>query len=226
MVHGSGLGGWCWDPVKALLETSGAKVYAPTLPDKSETLSDNIKFIAEFILSNNIQNCVLVGHSFGGMIITGVYDRLKTKVSKLIYLDAAVPSHGDDFASHIPGLSDEAAQKRRDAFQNLSSDGVWVQPFAPERAGITDQNEIARVAQLSRPFPLKTWLEPIELSSAPEHAVEKTYILVTSPATDLMGYPRHGAIAKQSRDWTYHEIDCGHAAMLIKPERVAELLLA
>ena len=47
-----------------------------------------------------------------------------------------------------------------------------------------------------------------------------------SPPTDMMAYPRHGAIAKQSRDWTYHEIDCGHAAMLIKPERVAELLLA
>ena len=226
LVHGSGLGGWCWDPVKALLETSGAKVYAPTLPDKSETLSDNIKFITEFILSNNIQNCVLVGHSFGGMIITGVHDRLKNRVRKLIYLDAAVPNHGDDFASHIPGLSDEAAQKRRDAFRNLSTDGVWVQPFAPELAGISDQKEIARVAQLSRPFPLKTWLEPIELSSAAEHAVEKTYILATSPPTDLMGYPKHGAFAKQNRDWTYHEIDCGHAAMLIKPERVAELLLA
>ena len=56
--------------------------------------------------------------------------------------------------------------------------------------------------------------------------MEKTYILATSPPTDLMGYPKHGAFAKQNRDWTYHEIDCGHAAMLIKPERVAELLLA
>jgi len=238
LIHGSGLGGWCWDAVKTRLEKTGARVYAPTLPDESQTLADNVKFIADFIESRNISNCILVGHSFGGMIITGVYDRLKNRIAKLIYLDAAVPRHGDDFASHIPDISNENAQKRRRAFKNLSTDGVWIQPFPPERAGISDQNQIDHVASLSRPFPLKTWLEPIELAETVGIDVAKTYILATSPPTDLMGYPQHGEIAKQSPDWTYREIPCGHAAMIIKPDhpcghaamiikpdQVAELLL-
>ena len=70
LVHGTGLGGWCWDKVRRLMEARGASVYAPTIPEASLSLENSIKYVVGIIESKNLQNCILVGHSYGGMIIT------------------------------------------------------------------------------------------------------------------------------------------------------------
>lgn len=225
LVHGSGLGGWCWNRVKHFMELHGAKVYTPSIPETCQSLESYITYIFDLIESENLQNCILVGHSYGGMVVTGVADRLKHRIQRVIFLDAAVPKDGDDFASHIPGISGDHAERRRQAFRSFSKDGVWMEPISPELAGISDQEEIDRVNKHSCPYPLKTWIEPIKLKHGGLRDIEKTYILAIDPPSDIMGYPAHGAIAKNSDDWTYREIHCGHAAMIIEPDVVASLLL-
>lgn len=225
LVHGAGLGGWCWDKVRRLMEARGASVYAPTIPEASLSLENSIEYVVGIIESKNLQNCILVGHSYGGMIITGVADRLESKINRVIFLDAAVPKDGDDFASHIPGISKEHAEKRRQAFRSFSSDGIWIAPIAPELAGISDVEDIDYVNKHSRPHPLASWLEPIKLRNDGIRKLPKTYIMATDPPTDIMGYPVHGEIAKSSVEWIYQEISCGHAAMIIRPEEITNLLL-
>jgi len=233
LVHGANLGGWCWQRVKDLMELQGATVYTPTLSGLGEdknsdalpSLKTYISDITELIEAKDLQNCILVGHSYGGMVITGVADRLADRMQRMIYVDAAVPSDGDDFASHVPDISEENANKRREAFRSLSADGVWIQPMDPQLAGVTNIDDINWVKQESRPHPLSTWLEPLIFENNGLSHIPKTYILSTNPPTDIMGYPIHGAIAKDSRDWKYREIHCGHASMIIEPDKLAKLLL-
>ena len=225
LIHGSGLGGWCWDEVKTHMEINGAQVFAPCIPDSCQTLQDAVIYITQIIKSNNLDDCILVGHSFGGMIATGVADQIKPRINKVIFLDAPVPADGNDFASSIPNLSQEQADKRRQFFINLSKDGIWIKPLAPELAGVHDPIKVKYINERSRPFRLNTWLEPIRFQTNGLIGIAKTYILATNPPTELMGYPKHGELARKSDEWSYKEIDCGHAAMFIKPKEVARLIL-
>ncbi|MEP6343812.1 MAG: alpha/beta fold hydrolase [Maricaulaceae bacterium] len=225
LIHGSGLGGWCWDRVKDLMVSQGANVYAPTFPSTSETIEAYVAYIVDLIHREDLRHCVLVGHSYGGMVVTGVADRVRENVQRVIYLDAAVPNDGDDFASHIPNISKRQAKARRSAFRALSQDGIWINPPAPQLAGVSDPDDIDYVNKYADRFPLQTWLDPLRLARGGVGGLDKTYILAVNPRTDIMGYPQHGAIAKRSNDWRYREINCGHAAMIIDPKGVAALLL-
>jgi len=234
LVHGAGLGGWCWRSVRMELEKNGATVFTPTLTGLGErvhlcdpipSLATHIEDVIGLIESEELNNVVLVGHSYAGMIITGVVDRIKERICRLVYLDAPIPNDGDDFASHIPNISQEDAEKRRAAFRSMSPNGKWLDPIAPELAGINKKADIDWVKRQSKPHPLRTWLDPIHLSNGGHQGVPKTYVLATNPPTAIMGYPAHGALVKKSKNWTYREISCGHAMMIIEPEQTAELLL-
>lgn len=177
------------------------------------------------IKSEDLQNIVLVGHSFGGMIITGVADQLRKPISRLVYLDAAVPKNGDDFASHIPEISHENAQRRRQAFMTMARDDRWIDPIDPRLAGITNDEDVEWVKRCSKPHPVNTWLEKLKLEIPDDEMPPRTFVLATNPPTDVMGYPAHGSVAQSSSQWTYREINCGHAMMIACPERTAEILL-
>lgn len=234
LVHGAGLGGWCWQRVEEILTHNGFEVFSPTLTGLTErlsgnetapTLKDYIRDIIDLIKSEGLQNVVLVGHSFGGMVITGVADKLTMTISRLVYLDAAVPKNGDDFASHIPEISQEKAEHRRQAFKAMARDEHWIDPIDPRLAGITDDKDIEWVKRCSKPHPVNTWLEKIDLKTSDDEMPPRTYVLAINPPTEIMGYPAHGLLAQSSAQWLYREIDCGHAMMIACPERTAEILL-
>jgi len=234
LIHGAGLGGWSWEYVREKLEALGAKVLAPTLTGlrlsdtRSEpvpSLETHIEDVINVIEKEKLEDVILVGHSYAGMVITGVADRKKGKIKRLVYLDAAVPNDGDDFASHIPDISDEAAAKRRLAFKSLSKDGYWIEPIAPELGGISKPKDIEWVKQNAVAHPLRTWLDSIKFKTNGHLGIRKTYILATNPPTTIMGYPAQGAIAKRGEEWTYREVPCGHVAMIIEPQIITELLM-
>ena len=230
LVHGAGLGGWCWQHVEKILTHKGFKVFSPTLTGLTESrtfpsLKNYIQEVIDLIKSEDLQDIVLVGHSFGGMVITGVADQFTKPMRQLIYLDAAVPKNGDDFASHIPGISQENAERRRQTFMAMARDKRWIDPMDPRLAGITKDKDIEWVRKHSKPHPVNTWLEKLNLTQAKAKMPPRAYVLATNPPTDIMGYPAHGLVAKSSNQWTYHEIDCGHAMMIACPEKTAEILL-
>ena len=103
LVHGAWHGGWCWQRVTPLLRAAGHEVYAPTLTGLGErdhlasrgtSLATHIVDIADTLQMEDLKDVVLVGHSYGGMVITGVADRSRARIRSLVYLDAFVPENG------------------------------------------------------------------------------------------------------------------------------------
>lgn len=226
LVHGANLGGWCWDKVRSILETNGYNVLTPTLDlSGSASLSAHIDAVAGLMTGHDLSDVILGGHSYGGMVITGVADRLKPRLTRLVYLDAAVPRDGDDFASQVPGLSAAEVEERRRFFRSLSPDGIWLLPPPLHLVGITDPETIAAITPRLVPHPLATWFEPVLFADGGADGVPKTYVLATHPPTQIMGYPRHGEVAQSGGEWTFRGIRAGHAMMLAAPEQTAELLL-
>lgn len=97
LVHGGDRDGSLWDKVTPLLRQQGHQVYCPSLQpitDKSATLKGHINQVCELITANHLENIILVGHSYGAMVVTGVTDRLSEKINHLVYIDTAMPKNG------------------------------------------------------------------------------------------------------------------------------------
>lgn len=143
----------------------------------------------------------------------------------MVYLDAAVPGNGDDFASWVPGLSEADAESRRTFFRSMSPDGVWLPPPPLHIVGVTDPVAVAEIMPRLVSHPLATWLEPLVLGQGGTEGIPKTYVVATSPSRDIMGYPRFAAAARNRSDWTVREVAAGHAMMLAAPDETAAVLL-
>ena len=111
LVHGAWHGGWCWERVAAILQSRGHCVTTPTqtgLGERSHLLSETITpsvFIDDIVNHlkwENLTNVILVGHSFGGLTITGVADAVPERIAKLIYLDAAIIENGEAAFDLLP----------------------------------------------------------------------------------------------------------------------------
>jgi len=237
LVHGAWHGGWCWRDVRTLLEAQGHRVFTPTLTGLGErshlrepvpNLSVHIQDVVNTIAFEELDRLVLCGHSYGGMVITGVVDRLKEKISHVVYLDAALPSDGQTMFSQNPNskpLDDPATQA---AIKFLAPDGVWMNVASTELLGIpkTDVEATAWVARRLTPHPLPSWTEPLRLERGGSDGLARTYVLCTNPILPQSAFPLHAARVKNDPTWHYAEITTGHDAMVTAPENVAAILLA
>ena len=104
IVHGAWGGGWDWKHMARLLTADGHTVYRPTLAGLGEhsnldstniDLDTHIQDVVNVILWEDLHDVVLVGHSYGGMVITGVADRVPGRIKHLIYVDAKLPENGE-----------------------------------------------------------------------------------------------------------------------------------
>ena len=104
LVHGAWHGGWCYRETAAALRAAGHTVFTPTHTGVGErfhqsaeniTLETHIRDVCGCIEWEELSDVILVGHSYGGMVITGVADRMSDRIRSLVYLDAFVPEHGD-----------------------------------------------------------------------------------------------------------------------------------
>lgn len=234
LVHGAWLGGWCWEPIRERLGANGSRVLTPTLSGLGErghltdpvpSLQTHIEDIVRVIEWEELEDVTLIGHSYGGMVITAVADRLKSKLRNLVYIDAAVPGDGDDFASQAPGVAGDDLQKKRDWFRSLSDDGKWIRIPDPAILGVKTARDLEWFKRRMTRHPLGTWLEPVKFENGGNSGVRKTYILATDPPATLMGYPAHAETAKGGGEWSFRSIHCGHCVMVAEPERTAELIL-
>ena len=113
LVHGAWHGGWCWQKVVPLLEAAGHEVYAPTLTGLAERaaelspdvgLDTHIQDIVGLLVDKDLHGVILVGHSYGAMVITGVVDAVPERIAHLVYLDTFVPRDGESIADVVPLL--------------------------------------------------------------------------------------------------------------------------
>src|SRR5436853_1016103 len=167
LVHGAWSGGWCYARVAALLRSRGHTVFTPTLTGQGErahlfsgaiNLSTHIEDVLGLFRFERLSDVVLAGHSYGGMVITGVADRIAEKVKALVYLDAFIPGDGQSlFDINIP------ANNQRFLAQAGASGGLSV-PAPPAAYFGVNAADAAIVDALATPFPLGCFTEKLRLA--------------------------------------------------------------
>lgn len=227
LVHGGGHGGWCYKPVTRLLRDRGHDVYAPTLTglaDRAHLLTPDLGLethvtdVAKLIEFEDLTDVILVGHSYGGMVITGAADRVIDRIGHLVFLDAAIPENGEALVDVSPGLLALAGTTRMVDGVEL---GLWPGVAASTIYGLAGSEFQDWALVRFTPHPWKTVLDPLVLANPDAvAALPRTIINCLSSLAK-----RPNAIrtrwTEADRVW---EIDTGHDMMLTEPERTAEML--
>ena len=224
LVHGAWHGGWCWRFVRPLLEQAGHRVYAPSLTGLGERrhlarddidLDTHITDVVSLIEMEDLREVVLVGHSYGGMVITGAADRAHEPIARLVYLDAFVPEDGKCALDYV--VPERAARMREEGERTGS-----VTPPPLSLWGITRQEHIDFIKPREVRHPYRTMSQKINLSGKNTKSIPKTFIYCSSPATG--SFDQLAAKYRDDPSWKFFELKTGHDAMILMPERVAELL--
>ncbi|MEM9500508.1 MAG: alpha/beta hydrolase [Pseudomonadota bacterium] len=234
LIHGAWHGGWCWEMVRALLEADGHRVLTPTLPGLAERageldsklgLDTHIEDVIAIILAEDLTDFVLCGHSYGGMVITGVADRLKDRIAHIVYLDAALPNHGETMLSYGEPRPKEAIEGAIAGIRAMAPDGLAIGVFPPSVLGIPeDHPRHDWVAERLTPHPLKTWLDPIKLTNGGPEGLARTYVHCTDPILAQTQFPWIASQTSSDPSWQYVELKTGHDAMVTDPEGVEQVL--
>lgn len=213
IVHGAWAGSWDWDRAAEKLRARGHAVHVPTLSGLGErshlaqfpiTLTTHIDDIINEMAWHELTDVVLVAHSYGGFVATGVLERAAERVASLVYVDAFIPSDGQSFA---------------DIMGETPTGPVVPVPEIGDNEYPT-RAEADRVARLATPQPTGTFTERLKVTGAYLAVPRKTYILAT-------GWDGFGSVAAPLRDdpaWSVHELPCGHDIPLLMPEELAGLL--
>jgi pimeloyl-ACP methyl ester carboxylesterase len=226
LVHGAWHGGWCWSKVAAILRGRGHTVFTPTqtgLGERSHLLSGSIDLdvfitdVVNVLRWEDLTDVVLVGHSFGGNVVSGVADRLPERICRLIYLDAATLENGQSAFSLLPA---EIVAARTEAARETSG-GLSIPPPPPSEFGIGDPGQAVWVRERLTPHPLATYTSPLSLANAVGNGLPVTYVVCTDPIYEPAEASRRWV---RAAGWRTVEIATGHDAMVIAPDRLADLL--
>ena len=229
LVHGGGHGGWCYQRVARLLRGAGHDVYAPTLTglgERSHLRSANvdldlhIRDVVAVLHYEDLRDVILVGHSYGGMVITGVGDRAADRIGRIVYLDAATPINGQSLVD-VAGPVIEAVRPMGEVVDGLE---LVLLP-APEAGllyGVTDPADLAWMADRLEGHPWQCFAQPLRLTNeAALWAIPQYHVVCTSTLAtrdpDLMAKAR-----EEGRLW---DIDTGHDLMITEPQAVADALI-
>ena len=230
LVHGGGHGGWCYQRVARILRAHGQEVYTPTLTGLGERahllsaavdLDLHVTDVVKVLEFEDLRDVVLVGHSYGGMVITGVADRATDRIGHIVFLDAARPKHGQSLVDASEGY---ILAVRADGLSRVMND-VELVLFPGEDPmnfyGVTDPEQIAWMKPKLTPHPWKCFEQKLWLTNeAAMRRIPQTHIVCSFHMTDEKRAEMRGA--SEGRLW---EIDTGHDLMISEPEKVAELLL-
>lgn len=223
LIHGSCHGGWCWKKLTPLLGKIGHKVYTPTLTGLGERshlvnrdigLDTHILDIIQMLEYEDLNDVILVGHSYGGLVIGGVTEKVPQRVRRLIYLDACIPQDNRSAFDLVPGL--ETIYKER----RLRDEGKeWlVASYKPEEFGVTDHDDIKWMSTRLSPMPWHTLDQPIRITNPLSKRLRKSFICLSE-----FGHSQFKS-QKDPASWDYHELMRGHDAMITAPKELVELL--
>lgn len=218
VAHGAWSAGWAWKKMRPLMRTAGHEFWTPTytgvgervhLANPSVDLDTHIQDVIGVLEFEDLRDIVLVGHSYGGMVATGIADRARERIAQLIYLDAFVPENGKCLLDYVG----EDGKKRRQ-----SAEDDWRVPPNPMPPD-TPQADQDWAMPRRVPQPVKTFATPIRLSGTTPPP--RTYIYCRRAAP---GDPfRQFAERAQREGWGYFELDASHNPHITMPEELASL---
>lgn len=219
LVHGAWHGSWCWKRVRSALQQLGHSVFTPTLTGIGERshlsapgvdLHTHTMDVSNLIRWEELEDFVLCGHSYGGMVVTGVADQMPERIRALVYLDAFVPDDGESLAKFAPIADDQLI------------DGWKCPPISAATFGVNPADR-SWVDRQCTPQSVTCFTQPAQLTGALAQLKHVSYLYATGWAGPES--PFHPFYQKaRSRGWTTGEIDCGHDVMLDRPDAVTQWL--
>src|SRR5918911_560691 len=213
----SAVRGWPrWQAAEEWLAAAGHQTHAPSLIGYGERahlarpdlrLLDHVQDLVDLVIGKELSDVVLVGHSYGGMVITGAAEHLAERLRHLVYVDALAPRDGESALSISPAWRrDEILEEAR-----TWGGGVWV-PFRnsndnPPPPGI----------------PLGTLVEPVRLGDPGAARLPRTFVYCSNPPAPMIGPSAERA--RTEPGWAFHEFACGHLVQNEMPKELAAVLL-
>jgi pimeloyl-ACP methyl ester carboxylesterase len=228
LLHGAWHGGWCWRHTAAALRARGHQVLTPTQTGLGErrhllsagiTLETFINDLTGLLEAEELEDVVLVGHSFGGLAISGAADRMPQRIRHLVYLDAMVLQPGE---SPFGVLPDAVVAKRR-ALVAEQGGGLFI-PTPPVSAfGVAEDHPLAPwLRRRLTPHPAGTYQSALPLHNPVGNGLPRSYIACTAP--DYAPLAAIRGWVRQQPDWQWLELATGHDAMVTAPEALAAML--
>jgi pimeloyl-ACP methyl ester carboxylesterase len=229
LVHGGAHGGWCYQKVARLLRAAGHDVYTPTLTGLGERshlvgpdvdLDLHVRDVVAVLHYEDLRDVTLVGHSYGGMVITGVADRAADRVGRLVYLDAANPVNGQSLVD-VAGPFIEATRPTGrvvDGVELVLYPGTEPLP----NYGVTDPADIAWMQERLTPHPWKCFEQKLGLANEKALWAIPQYHIV---CTTTLATRDRGLVSRARREGRLWDIDTGHDLMITEPRAVANALL-
>lgn len=226
LVHGAWHGGWCWRFVADTLRSRGHRVFTPTLTglgERSHLISPAVdvnlhgRDIANVLRFEDLSDVVLVGHSYGGPVISSAVDVERERVRSLVYLDSAIVENGEATLDKLP--PEVEAERVANA---IEVEGTTCFPIPPAEAfGVSDPAQAALLMKHLVPQPLNTFRNPIELSGPVGNGAPATYVVCSDPLYAPLESSRQWA---RDAGWPIREIATGHDAMVSAPDALSDLL--
>jgi pimeloyl-ACP methyl ester carboxylesterase len=234
LVHGAWHGGWCWRKVAPLLRERGHAVHALTLTGLGERahlatpeigLDTHVRDVVRTIEYEDLARVILVGHSSGGAVVTGVAGNVPERLAHVVYLDAFVPENGQSLLDLI------GPERSRAMEQRATAEGAgWLVPsmapvpwdeFLRDAWRITSEADRQWMLPRLAPMPFKAFKDPARRETAAE-ALPRTYIRCRQWPNPV--FDRHAETAQRTAGWRYRELDASHEPFVTHPQELARLL--
>ncbi len=213
LIPGGWHGGWYFQSLARQLRRAGHEAYPLTLTGLGErshlltssvNLDTHIQDVIQVLESEQIENAVLCGHSYGGMVVSGAADRMPERMGTLVYCDAYVPEDGDSCWS-LAG----------DAFRDLFIQEATVSGYVVTAPSRLDRRATAH--------PLGSFLQAIRLTGALNRIQRRHFVYLSG--WDQTPFASVYERLRQDPTWSVHTLPVGHNVMSEAPDRLLEILL-
>lgn len=225
LVHGAWQGNWVWERVAERLRAQGHRVYTPSLTGLGERahlagpkvdLETHVADVLGVIEHHELENLVLVGHSYGGMVVGGAADRVPGKIGSLVYLDAFIPEAGKSLWDFLPPEG-SAAQKAS------AKDGWRIARISAAEFRVQGADDIARLDRRAVDQPIATMDQKSKATGAWRKIPHLAYIRAAGQPRPT--FAQFAEVVRKDPAWQYFEVPCGHNVMLDLPEALSGILL-
>lgn len=239
LVHGGWHGGWCWQKVIPFLEAAGHEVYAPTLTGLAERaaelspdigLDTHIQDVVGLLQAKDLHGVILVGHSYGGLVITGVVDQCSERIAHLVYLDTFVPRDGDSMCNIAPMIGRMLRRQARVHGDGWRIESMQKMPFGVKGIyGVTTEPDLSWVRSQVTAQPLKTYEQPLHLKNPAIVSTKPRTHIECSGSGFFYSFMQRLSVSRalppRVAGWRLRQLPTGHDAMITMPRELAALLL-
>ena len=226
LIHGMWHGGWCWQKVVPFLRRAGHEVYTPTLTglgervhlhDHTIDLDTHLQDVVNVVEYENLQDVILVGHSFGGSLAPAIAEKIPARLAHLVNLDGPLPEDGKALKDLIGDYWTFLQENAIDP-----NDPDRIQPIVDWTFGVSGPDLAWMQAKLT-PHPLKPLITPLTLSNPAARTISRTFI----HCVEGLSEDELAAEAKKfhALGWAYRSLPTGHDAMITAPEELTKILL-